>query len=678
MPFILTPPGSTDLESLEFDGLALNDAVFGLAEFSCPPPPERPEWIGAADSEAQLLVGTPKHENRDITLKLQVTPQVNMDLALDQVGALLDKCVKASKYQDGIELAWNPATSARFVTFDVLSAQITDLPVDWENGWLAFAPTITVAMKAKPYWRGEETLTSTTSSSTPFVTAELVNNSGDVPALGRLIVTDTATQSRRHVEWGLEGPLTYNAATSLLIDSDDMVTSGFGGTATTQSGAYDPNASGNSVVGITARTAVAAMAGVGNLSHVGAFKVKARVYSDASTLSVRLSWRAADGPMSSNSWATHAGGSTWRELDLGTITIPAVLTGTQRWTGQVEVKTSTGTATVRVDYLELIPTTCGYGKARGIYAYAAGPLSGLDDFASTTAGSNLNTRTAVLGGSWATSGSTTDFQFSDDLGGEQLKRSTTSDAGYRFAVLGSSNYTDMQVESLVRQTSTPSTSSRLELGVIARWVDSSNYVRGTFAKSMPSLGIVLRELILTHVVAGVATSTTAVLPASLGSNAYYTIRLTAFSSGRAVLSLLNEYATTTHATVETSSSALATGGALDDGKPGLIDANPNLDPITRYYDNVTVSTPPAEAVAVYSGQSIEFRHDDTIREDSTGTYYGRPQSYRGSRFLVPVGTSRVLVKARRNDVETAADDNVTDATQIQVGVTPRGLVVPRA
>jgi hypothetical protein len=266
---------------------------------------------------------------------------------------------------------------------------------------------VTIAMKAKPYWYGTETLTSTTSSSTPFVTAELVNNSGDVPALGRLIITDTATQSRRHVEWGLEGPLTYNASTSLLIDSDDMVTSGFGGTATTQSGAYDPNASGNSVIGITARTTPAAVAGTGNLSHIGAFRVIARVYSDASTLETRLSWRESDGTLISNSWKPHRGNSLWQELDLGSVSISAVLAGTQRWTGQFEMRTTSGTATARLDYAVLVPVSAGYGKARGTYTYSPGVLSGLDDFSAITAA--LDADTADLGGTWATSGSATDF-----------------------------------------------------------------------------------------------------------------------------------------------------------------------------------------------------------------------------------------------------------------------------
>jgi hypothetical protein len=81
---------------------------------------------------------------------------------------------------------------------------------------------------------------------------------------------------------------------------------------------------------------------------------------------------------------------------------------------------------------------------------------------------------------------------------------------------------------------------------------------------------------------------------------------------------------------------------------------------------------------IFSGRNMQIRYDDTVRQDATGTYTGRPPIYRGSRFLVDVGTSRVLVKARRNDVDMAEDPNVTDALQVQVGVTPRGLVVPRA
>jgi hypothetical protein len=150
------------------------------------------------------------------------------------------------------------------------------------------------------------------------------------------------------------------------------------------------------------------------------------------------------------------------------------------------------------------------------------------------------------------------------------------------------------------------------------------------------------------------------------------LRLTVFASGRAV-----GVDTTNGVTVEASDSTLATSGTLASGKPGVGDQGGGTGSNQHYVDDFRVSVPDSEPVALYSGRNMQVRYDDTLRQDSTGTYYGRPQSYRGSRFLLPVGTSRVLVKARRNDIDLALADTVTDATQIQVGWTPRGLAVPR-
>src|SRR3954468_21487658 len=152
-----------------------------------------------------------------------------------------------------------------------------------------------------------------------------------IPAPGRIIVTDNATQSRRHVEWGLEGPLTYNNATSLLVDSDDIVTTGFSGTCAATTGAYDPTAAGNNSISLTlVASTTTALCGTGNLSHVGVFRVKARVQSGALANKFRLSWKAGDGPMNHNSWVSPISTAGWQELDLGTVTVPAVTLGTQR------------------------------------------------------------------------------------------------------------------------------------------------------------------------------------------------------------------------------------------------------------------------------------------------------------------------------------------------------------
>lgn len=674
MPFVVTPSLATDLEHLTLDGLDLNDGLVLrlINELSCPPPRQRQEWIGAADSEWQTLVRNPLHENRQITATVEVVPTSDMDAALGRVGQIVDKLQSASQTEDGIPLVWQPAGSTVQVTFDVLAGQITEMPINVDNGWFVKKPQVTIVMDAKPYWHGTETLTSTVSSSTPVTTMEIVNAVGDVPALGRLIVTDTATQSRRHVEWGLEGPTTYNPATSLFLHADNCLT-GFAGVRSTATGAYDPNTSGHPVIFASLFTTPVVVCGTGNLTHEGVFRVKARVFSSGAMH--RLTWHAGDGPNTSNAWTTGVDPpDVWREVDLGTITIPA---GSGKWTGTVEAYAPANTGYItRLNYLEFIPVTAGYGKARGVFSYTAGAVSGYDYFTGTTAGGNLNGRGATAGGVWATSGSTTDLQFADDLGDEQVKRSTTSDTGPRFAILGSTTFTDTEVAVKVMQNTIGG--NPVDLGAIARWVDSANYLRATLTKNYVSAVLSLR-LVVEQVVASTATVLATVdLPntSATQSNTWTTVRLLAYTSGRVVAQLLDSTGTIIKA-ADVTSSAVATGGALASGKPGIYDRNQSALAITRWYDDFTVSTPAAEPVVIYSGRNIEIRHDDTIRQDAAGTYTGRPSSYRGSRFLVPPGTSRVLAAARRNDIDATTSDYVTDSTQIQVAVTPRGLVVPR-
>jgi hypothetical protein len=344
------------------------------------------------------------------------------------------------------------------------------------------------------------------------------------------------------------------------------------------------------------------------------------------------------------------------------------VSGTQRWSGRVEVySTVGGSPTVYLDYLELVPVSAGYGKARATYSYRAGIVTGLDEFTGTTAGNNLNGRAAVSGGSWVTSGDATDFQFADDLSGEQITRATTADTTGRFAILGAGAVTD--TEASVRFYA-DNGSIFTNAGVVARWVDSSNFlrlratVRGT------------ERLVLEQVVAG---TTTTLATSSYGITVWrwYRLRLIAFASGRAIGQVLDANDNIL-ATLDASSSALSSGGALDDGTPGIWDSGTGVTAGPRYYDQFTVATPAPEPIVLYSGRTMQITHEAATRQDSTGVYSGRPRSYQpAGRFLVPVGTSRVLAKARRNDIDAAADENVTDATQIQVGITPRGLAVPR-
>jgi hypothetical protein len=673
-------------ESWVLGGVILTSGTFTLMSLEADPPRARMDWIAAADSEAAALFRRPLHENRTFTMKLRVTPQASMDTALDKVGLLVDKLQAASATPAGVALVWTPAGSTRARTFTVLAGQITGLPIALSGdgySWLLSSPIVTIELTCHPYWLGTETLTSTASSSTPFVTLEIPSVTGDVPALGRLIITDTATQSRRHVEWGLEGPLTYNNATSLLVDSDDMVTTGFAGAQVVAGGVYDPNATGNNAIQATLYAGqTVAVCGTGNLSHIGVFRVKGRVYSTSSLNTFRLSWRAGDGPMNTNAWVSTPGDADWFEVDLGTITVPAAVIGSQRWTGQIEVfggPAVTGPGFAFVDYLTLIPVSDGYGKARASYSYQPGVVVGYDAFVSTTAGNALNARVAPIGGTWATSGDATDLVFDDNFdlsaGGdavESIIRSTSAvETTGRFAILGATSYTDVQIDARARIGTNSAGTSNFRQALVARWTDASNHLR--LMVPGPSGGNTRIETVIAGAVVSLASSSW-----TRAQSTSYRLRMVAFASGRVIAQVMSDSGAVL-VQLDGNSSALATGGTLQTGKPGLMDMTiAAVGALGRRFTAFAVSTPTAEPIAIYSGKNMQVRYDDVLRQDSAGTYSGRPQSYRGGRFLVPVGTSRVLVKARRNDIETVTDANFTDATQIQVGWTPRGLAVPRA
>lgn len=663
------------LEQLVLDGVALNDVTnYRLQGFEAPPPKKKYEWAAGGDSDGSALVRDPLFENREITLRIRIAPRATMDLALTAVAQIVDLLEEAEKQPNGLDLVWTPANGTRSITFKVLSGEVSELPIALSGddfGWFRSSPVIHVTLNCKPFGYGSESLTSTSASATPFVTITVPSVPGDVPAEGRLIVTDSATQNRRHLEWGLEQQH-YNAATSLLVDSDNMVTSGFAGTGTTRSGAYDPNATGNNVIRATLYSPTA-VCGTGNLSHVGTFRVKARVYmTGTGPVRCRLAWQEGDGAFSSNPWARVDTMATWFEVDLGIITVPPKELGTQRWSGRIEAYSDTAADTIDVDYLVLVPAGEGYGKARSAGLTTSSSSVAYDDFNSIGT-SNLNARVASLGGTWATSGVATDFAGITSPYPGTAYRGTVSEATPRFAVLGATNYTDVQVE-IWGLYLWPTIAAEDRSYAIARWTDSSNYLRLAFNSE--------GAFAIQQVVAGVVT-TLASKPFTMAPNTYYGARLTAFATGVIIGEL--RWANSTNApflTLKASSTAVATGGTLATGKPGFADQHFGPSAIARFYNFFSAGVPTTEPIVVYSTRSAEIHSDSAIRVDSTNTYWGPVPFYSGARFLVPPAgnesrTSRVLVKLNRQDIDASDATNVTDNVTIQVAYTPRYSVVPR-
>lgn len=217
--------------------------AFILQGYDVPPPNKRQEWAQGADIDGALLVRDPLFDNREITLRLRVAQQATMDDALTQISLISKKLEEAEQQPDGLPLIWQPAGSTKRVTFYVLSGVVEGLPITLSGddaGWFLRAPVVMLKLQCKPFWHGADITSSTTSAATPFVTTTITSVPGDVPALGRLLVTDAATQNRRYIEAGLQWRY-YDAATSLIqlaSGAGGLVTSGFSGVATTRTGAY--------------------------------------------------------------------------------------------------------------------------------------------------------------------------------------------------------------------------------------------------------------------------------------------------------------------------------------------------------------------------------------------------------------------------------------------------------
>src|SRR5581483_6633227 len=168
----------------------------------------------------------------------------------------------------------------------------------------------------------------------------------------------------------------------------------------------------------------------------------------------------------------------------------------------------------------------------------------------------------------------------------------------------------------------------------------------------------------------------------------YQLRILAFTTGLVIAQATpiagdgtgNWVTYGTPVTLSALSTAVATGGALASGKPGIRDFG-TTGSATRYYDNFTSGTPsPADAVA-YPSQSIELRSDRVRREDASGTAWGNLDGrYQGNYLKVPPAgqearTCEFIVKLSRGDPSSMADPAIDDLSA-RLTIIPRYLNIP--
>lgn len=609
------------VEGFVLDGLDLQAGSYILSELRFTPARKRPDWAQSSDSDGALLVRDPLYENSQWDAVV-VVDAASRDAAHTAVGLVTDKLEEAERNQLGIPLVWTPADSTKALTFYVLTGEISEIPIDWESGYFASAPRLQLhlSLTCRPFGYGAEETVASAAGSGPVQYFLLPNVKGDVPAEARLIVSDTATQSRDFAAWGLEWR--FQAGADLLLTQNELTNSGLAGTSTTRSGSVSTN-----VYRGTLLTSAIAICSTGNQPHVGSFRPYLRCYPTTTDVQVRLSYQVGDGPFKALNWEAAVEPNQWNEIDLGVVSIPPKVLGTQRWVGLVEAYSATEGDTVDVDYLILMPADYGFGRARRPGATDA-PSSG------AKSSGTLADDAAVGAVAWS-----------------NPSNAGASDNTYATASVSASS-SSHYLKATNFGLAIPSTAT-----VTGIMVEVERKSDGGTRRAQDSVV----KLVKGGTVQATDRKSTALWPAA---DAYKTYGSASDMWGT----------TWTPAEVNASNFGVVIGAKGTD-----------VSAFTAYVDHIRVTVYYSYSPfgpAVNASQSIEFRWDDTIREDSTGTYWGSPQEYRGAPFFLPPAgdenrTSRLAVMMRRKDIYTVGEPNVTDNQTVEVRYTPRYLYLPR-
>lgn len=235
-------------------------------------------------------------------------------------------------------------------------------------------------------------------------------------------------------------------------------------------------------------------------------------------------------------------------------------------------------------------------------------------FDSGTLAANLNTYSSTDFGTTTTSGSTTDYTFDEFEDVVLIKRATVSDSGSgRFALMGTTPYTDAIVRIKFRYPTTMSTNARY--GIIVRYVDANNYARVVTYNNGVGTTYAFQYFKAGALQPSVTSGGNFSLPGGYGN--WFELVVGIRANGRVAIEIWSIDVPTLLASSEDLISNidssdfigpapidLQSGGVLQTGRIGLIDYNPNAAAATRYYKDFVVTSAP-----IYSGLiDISYRH----------------------------------------------------------------------
>lgn len=249
------------------------------------------------------------------------------------------------------------------VTWDIVGADLS--PIETTIPKLANVQQgFEVTFEALPYARlPSVTVASAPYSGTPLVDYDITGIGGDSPALGQLTVTDTATQNRRWIAFGVENHH-LDPATDLLYGGEAFTTMNGSSVAVGPSGAHGGGS--NTLFHGTVTTSLLEIGKLTGLAHLGLFRVFARVQAPvANAGDATLEWRWAQGGQftryTPNASVLVDDDGTWHIADLGAMQLTEPVSGTASWEGRLAVKGIASTDDIYLDWLALIPAEEAFG-----------------------------------------------------------------------------------------------------------------------------------------------------------------------------------------------------------------------------------------------------------------------------------------------------------------------------
>ena len=203
-----------------------------------PSPDPQPQYAVPVDADGQVVTAS-QYRNRTVTVTVRVDAS-GASAIQAAINALESKCAKLTR--DAVTGSTGIGGTLQYTTpkgstifFDVCSAKCDAAVGSWRFAQ-SRKPEVTLTFEARPFARGTASQLSDHAETTlPWLTFTEASITGDVPALGSLVVDDDQGQSQAWVTWGLRSKNYDTALTAQLAYQAEGLTPLGGGAATASS-----------------------------------------------------------------------------------------------------------------------------------------------------------------------------------------------------------------------------------------------------------------------------------------------------------------------------------------------------------------------------------------------------------------------------------------------------------